>query len=150
MMDRIMKKSHLVFVTCLLLISFQSYANRPAEDDPSPAVSQSLPESESSSNVPAPVPAYSQSVPEAPPVEIITNEQSRSGDVIATPQNSSDTNIILLDFPKRGMVMSKVLNELGEPVTRFPAIGKPPITRWAYPDRIVFFEYSHVIHVVAK
>ena len=46
--------------------------------------------------------------------------------------------------------MSKVINELGEPTTRFAAIGKPPITRWVYPDRTVFFEYSHVIHVVSQ
>jgi len=63
---------------------------------------------------------------------------------------SSTPQLILVDFPRRGMDMSKVVNELGEPVTRHPAVGNPPITRWDYADRTVFFEYSHVIHVVAR
>jgi hypothetical protein len=55
-----------------------------------------------------------------------------------------------LDFPRRGMSMDKVQNELGRPVDISPTIGEPPITSWTYPDRIVFFEYSRVIHVVEK
>ncbi len=55
-----------------------------------------------------------------------------------------------LDFPRRGMSMDKVQNELGRPVEISPTIGEPPITSWTYPDRVVFFEYSRVIHVVGK
>ena len=55
-----------------------------------------------------------------------------------------------LDFPRRGMSMDKVQNELGRPVEISPTIGEPPITSWTYPDRVVFFEYSRVIHVVEK
>ncbi len=55
-----------------------------------------------------------------------------------------------LDFPRRGMSMDKVQNELGQPVDISPTVGNPPITSWTYPDRVVFFEYSRVIHVVEK
>ena len=55
-----------------------------------------------------------------------------------------------LDFPRRGMSQDKVQNELGRPGEIIPAIGQPPISRWVYEDRVVYFEYSSVIHVVAK
>lgn len=54
----------------------------------------------------------------------------------------------VLDFPRRGMNMDKVRNELGEPMSMSDAIGEPPITTWTYRDRVVYFEYSSVIHVV--
>ena len=55
-----------------------------------------------------------------------------------------------LDFPRRGMSMDKVQNELGRPVEISPSVGEPPITSWTYADRVVFFEHSKVIHVVEK
>ena len=55
----------------------------------------------------------------------------------------------LLDFPRRGMSMEKVQNELGRPIDISPTVGEPPITSWRYDDRKVFFEYDKVIHVVA-
>ena len=125
-----------------LLLSFNSYANRPAEDDdPAPQVVTP----EANSNVPSPEVIAPEQVP-VEEQEVTTDVQT--GDVIQMP--APDTVVKLIDFPVRGMEMSKVLNELGEPTQRFPAIGNPPITRWVYSDRIVFFEYSHVIHVVAK
>ncbi|MCK5262364.1 MAG: hypothetical protein KAJ92_01710 [Gammaproteobacteria bacterium] len=57
--------------------------------------------------------------------------------------------IKVLDFPRRGMKMEKVKNELGEPLEISDTIGKPPITTWTYNDRVVYFEYSSVVHVVA-
>ena len=55
-----------------------------------------------------------------------------------------------LDFPRRGMSMDKVQNELGRPAEISPTVGEPPITSWTYPDRVVYFEGSKVIHVVEK
>jgi hypothetical protein len=52
--------------------------------------------------------------------------------------------------PRRGMTMKTVEARFGAPVTRHDAVGKPPITRWDYPDYSVFFEYQHVIHAVPK
>jgi hypothetical protein len=81
-------------------------------------------------------------------VEDVVVEQVR-GDVLE--MQPGDTIVISpLDFPRRGMSMDKVQNELGHPAEISPAVGEPPITSWTYPDRVVFFEYSRVIHVVEK
>jgi hypothetical protein len=51
--------------------------------------------------------------------------------------------------PERGMSKAQVEARYGVPTERIAAVGKPPISRWVYPDFIVYFEYSHVIHAVA-
>jgi hypothetical protein len=80
--------------------------------------------------------------------EELVVEQVR-GDVLE--MQPGDTIVISpLDFPRRGMSMDKVQNELGRPVEISPTVGEPPITSWTYPDRVVFFEHSKVIHVVEK
>ena len=76
----------------------------------------------------------------------ITTDVKTSGDILSTPASG----LHLLDFPRRGMSTDKVQNELGRPADIIPAVGTPPITRWIYNDRVVFFEGSSVIHVVAK
>lgn len=88
-------------------------------------------------------PAQSEAVPEA-----VVVEQVR-GDVLEL-QTGDTITISPLDFPKRGMSMDKVENELGRPIEIQPAVGEPPITRWSYADRVVFFEHSRVIHVVER
>jgi hypothetical protein len=50
--------------------------------------------------------------------------------------------------PTRGMTMQQVSTKFGTPVTKVPAVGKPPISRWEYPGFIVYFEADHVIHSV--
>ncbi len=50
--------------------------------------------------------------------------------------------------PQRGMRMEQVEREFGQPSTRHPTVGKPPITRWDYPQFSVFFEGDRVIHTV--
>lgn len=52
--------------------------------------------------------------------------------------------------PSRGMTMSQVASKFGEPVTKVPAVGKPPISRWEYPGFVVYFEREHVIHSVVS
>jgi hypothetical protein len=52
--------------------------------------------------------------------------------------------------PTRGMHMSAVEQRFGAPVSRHPAVGEPPITRWDYNGFSVFFEHDRVIHAVAK
>ena len=80
--------------------------------------------------------------------EEVVVEQVR-GDVLE--MQPGDTIVISpLDFPRRGMSMDKVQNELGRPAGISPTIGEPPITSWTYPDRVVYFEHSRVIHVVEK
>lgn len=50
--------------------------------------------------------------------------------------------------PTRGISMSAVEQKFGQAQQKSAAIGEPPITKWTYPDFIVFFEHSHVIHSV--
>jgi len=50
--------------------------------------------------------------------------------------------------PPRGMTMNEVATKFGAPVTKIPAVGKPPISRWEYPGFVVYFEGDHVIHSV--
>jgi hypothetical protein len=51
-------------------------------------------------------------------------------------------------IPTAGMSMDEVAAKFGTPAQKIPAVGKPPISRWAYPGFIVYFEYTHVIHSV--
>jgi len=50
--------------------------------------------------------------------------------------------------PARGMTMDQVSTKFGTPVSKVPAVGKPPISRWEYPGFVVYFEHEHVIHSV--
>jgi outer membrane protein assembly factor BamE (lipoprotein component of BamABCDE complex) len=52
--------------------------------------------------------------------------------------------------PPRGMTMSQVASKFGSPVTKVPAVGNPPISRWEYPGFVVYFERDHVIHSVVS
>lgn len=49
-------------------------------------------------------------------------------------------------LPGRGMSMTEVLEKFGEPQSKDPEVGEPPITRWNYPNYNVVFEYQYVIH----
>ena len=60
-----------------------------------------------------------------------------------------------MNLPTRGMSMAQVKHEYGAPLKVLPTRGgsskyQPPIHRWEYPNYIVYFEYSHVIHAVAS
>ncbi|HEY1898918.1 MAG TPA: hypothetical protein VGG49_03895 [Steroidobacteraceae bacterium] len=50
--------------------------------------------------------------------------------------------------PARGILMKAVEKKFGPPTTRHPTVGKPPITRWDYPNFSVFFEGDRVIDSV--
>jgi hypothetical protein len=52
--------------------------------------------------------------------------------------------------PSRGQSMAQVEQRFGEPSQRVGAVGEPPISRWVYPQFVVYFEHSHVIHAVAR
>ena len=52
--------------------------------------------------------------------------------------------------PTRGMTQGNVQSKFGSPVSVRAPVGDPPITRWEYPDFVVFFEYDKVIHAVVK
>jgi len=46
------------------------------------------------------------------------------------------------------MTMDQVSSKFGAPTSKVPAVGNPPISRWAYPGFVVYFEHEHVIHSV--
>ncbi len=50
--------------------------------------------------------------------------------------------------PARGASMAQVKHRFGRPERIVPAVGKPPITRWVYPQFVVYFERERVIHSV--
>jgi hypothetical protein len=47
--------------------------------------------------------------------------------------------------PKRSMSMDQVSQRFGQPLTSYPSVGEPPITRWDYSNYSVFFEYDLVL-----
>ena len=53
-----------------------------------------------------------------------------------------------INRPSGGMSMDQVQKKFGEPTMRHATVGKPPITRWDYPQFSVFFEGDRVIHSV--
>ena len=83
-----------------------------------------------------------------PDTQVYDQQTEIIGDVIEL-QAGDTLPVNIIDFPRRGMTMDKVKNELGQPREASDAIGKPPITTWTYNDRVVYFEYSSVVHVVA-
>jgi hypothetical protein len=52
--------------------------------------------------------------------------------------------------PARGMTMTQVARKFGDPVSKVPAVGNPPISRWEYSGFVVYFERDHVIHAVVS
>lgn len=129
-----------------LLLTSPVFADRPAamdEPEPSTPPASSEPEEIIVENGGRPAAEKEQARSAAP----VTQKQ-QTGDVLN--MQAQPMMVKTLDFPRRGMTKDKVQNELGRPQEIIPAIGKPPITRWVYTDRIVYFEYSSVIHVVAR
>jgi len=63
-----------------------------------------------------------------------------------------DNKVVVRDSsvprPMRGVRMTDVQKQFGEPTTRHPTVGNPPITRWDYPEFSVFFERDRVIDAV--
>ena len=112
-----------------------------------PAMSERVDETEQAQPMAIEQPEQIEVTAEEAVVEEVVVKQV-SGDVLE--MQPGEIIISPLDFPRRGMSMDKVQNELGQPVDISPTVGEPPITSWTYPDRVVFFEYSRVIHVVEK
>ena len=50
--------------------------------------------------------------------------------------------------PARGSSKEAVLAQFGEPGSREPAVGEPPISVWHYSEFSVFFEHNLTLHSV--
>lgn len=53
-------------------------------------------------------------------------------------------------MPRTGITKAAVEEQFGSPISKSDAVGEPPISNWEYADFVVYFEYDHVIHAVAK
>ncbi len=144
--------------TVTLLSSPGTFANRPAMEEDSDFNNESSSEAvESASKTrPEASPEEQQKAPSS--VEIMMQQQNQqtyqTGDVVQFPakemQPGETLKIQLLDSPRRGMSMEKVQFTYGQPIAISETVGNPPITHWIYNDRVVYFEHSTVIHVVAR
>ena len=161
--------------SCLLLTSTQVLADRPAMDDRAESFEpevidistdiEEIPIFEEETTLEA-MPEAIVETEEASPIETEMQQEQVADDVepvihVYDQQNNEITGdvielqagdtlpVSIIDFPRRGMTMDKVKNELGQPLEISDTIGEPPITSWTYKDRVVYFEYSSVVHVVA-
>jgi hypothetical protein len=94
--------------------------------------------------------------PEPAPDEAVAEEQipqttilEKSGDVLVMPEPARGP-ALPISLPQHGMKMEDVERRYGSPLSREPAVGKPPITRWNYDGFSVFFEHRTVLHAVQK
>src|SRR3954470_20890035 len=53
-----------------------------------------------------------------------------------------------IETPLRGSTMSAVEAKFGAPANKSGPVGKPPITKWFYPNFVVVFENDKVLHAV--
>jgi len=145
-------------IAVIILSAFSSaaFASPPATEENRPMMTE--PEAPAQAE---PVDANNQARPQAEAPSAVESMMQRqgqqtqqTGDVVQLPakeiQPGETIKIKLLDQPRRGMSMAKVQQEFGQPMATSDSVGKPPITSWTYNDRIVYFEYSTVLHVVAR
>jgi len=142
----------------MLFCTSSAYANRPAMEDYPVKEKNSQHSNNISSKTSEEATSISRPEPLRSSVEIMMQQQNQqtyqTGDVLQLPakemQPGETLKIKLLDFPRRGMSMDKVQFDYGQPVAISTSVGQPPITRWTYDDRVIYFEYTTVIHVVAR
>jgi hypothetical protein len=143
-----MNKLNSVFCNTVMAIvlsstSFLASANRPAMEDEANTVQKAAQEKaqQTSSSV-----KHTMQQP--------TIQYQTTGDTLVLPpkemQPGETINIKKFDTPRRGVTMETVRRQLGQPIATSASVGQPPITRWTYQDRIVYFEYSKVLHVVTR
>ncbi len=77
-----------------------------------------------------------------------------NGDTVQMPsagtEGLSAQQAVQMNLPLRGMNTQQVEARFGAPQEKLPAVGKPPISRWVYPDYTVYFEHQYVIHTVVR
>ena len=135
---------HFAFLAAMLIMTYasDSFANRPSMQDDEYDSTREAGNGYGNTEEPS-------------SVEMMMQQQTQqTGDVLNLPaqeiQAGETIKIKLLDLPRRGTSMDKVKQDFGEPMDASDSVGKPPITSWTYSDRIVYFEYSTVLHVVAR
>ncbi len=149
----------LLTAVILSVISTSTFANRPSMEGHSDTAAAAEPQTQPMAEQNTPQTRPEAEAPSA--VEIMMQQQSQqprqvqqTGDILQLPpkemQQGETLQIRLLDYPRRGMSMQRVEQEYGQPMATSTSVGQPPITHWTYNDRVVYFEYSTVLHVVAR
>lgn len=131
-----MYRNVLKFCICIAAL-LAAHDTRAQEAEPAPETPPATPVLPTAPTTPA-------SETGKPPTETVT----QSGDMLHIPLSHQGDPVIVL--PARGLNMSAVRAQFGEPLTTSPAIGKPPITRWDYAQFMVTFEGETVIQAVRK
>jgi hypothetical protein len=109
---------------------------------------------QAASTVTRPTAAMS-AAPEATTAKTVTPAQTTASSTAATTSMPVETGSGP-SMPTRGMSMENVEHIFGAPQEKLPAVPDPgtklhpPITRWVYPNYVVYFEYNYVIHTVLK
>lgn len=75
----------------------------------------------------------------------MSDTSSRGGSAPTTVAMAGTVSAMPANAPTNSMTMDKVRASFGEPDKIAPAVGDPPITRWQYPEYVVYFEYDRVI-----
>ena len=75
---------------------------------------------------------------------------AQDGQMVEPPAAQATAAPARVGLPSRGTSMTQVEARFGAPTQRVAAVGQPPITRWVYPNFVVFFEYQHVVHAVPQ
>ena len=101
----------------------------------------------------APTPAAAAPTPDeaAPTPDMAAPTPDAAAPMPSEPPASSHATVSQsssMTVPGRGMHMPQVEARFGAPQEKMPAVGKPPITRWVYPNYTVYFEYDIVIDSV--
>lgn len=55
-----------------------------------------------------------------------------------------------MTMPNTGQSRETVRQRFGDPARTSGPVGDPPISQWHYDNFVVYFEYNHVIHSVAR
>jgi hypothetical protein len=71
-------------------------------------------------------------------------------DTIKIKVGDQGANQAAIELPQRAQSKDSVRQAFGEPESKTEAKGEPPISSWAYPDFVVYFESDYVIHSVRK
>lgn len=71
-------------------------------------------------------------------------------EVIHIPVGQQAPELSDLPRPTRGMSQDNVREAYGAPLSMLEPVGKPPISKWIYPQFTVYFESGIVIHSVLK
>lgn len=114
----------------------------------------------SAASTPVPAPASAPTAATASSTAQETMAPASSTEAGTSPASSatsaSTASAAPISMPTRGMLMGTVEREFGAPTEKLPAVPDPgtklhpPITRWVYPQYVVYFEYNYVVHSVLK